>query len=103
MMKRLLALTCLLIWSHNAPAQNLVINNARIIDGTGNVITRGTVVVRDGKIVSVSAAANAAGGTVIDARGMTVMPGFIDSHRHVIQGDAAQWMKELASARMQEF
>ncbi len=104
-MKRLLAVIGLaLFWSQNGSAQNLVISNARIIDGKGNVINRGAVVVRDGKIVSVSTAANAAAGaTAIDARGMTVMPGFIDSHRHVIQGDATPWLKDLAVPRMQEF
>src|SRR5262249_57388015 len=49
-----------------------------------------------------------AGARQIDVRGMTVMPGFIDDHRHVIggsfpPGDPAQWMKEEAVARMQEF
>jgi imidazolonepropionase-like amidohydrolase len=85
-------------------AQGLVITNARIIDGNGNVIPQGSVVVRDGKIVSVSpGTANAQGAKVIDARGMTVMPGFIDAHRHVIQGEPNQWMKDLAVSRMQEF
>jgi hypothetical protein len=33
--------------------------NARILDGTGRVIERGSIVVRDGKIVAVSATAAA--------------------------------------------
>ena len=37
-----------------AMAQNLVITNAHIIDGTGKVIERGEVTVKDGRIVSVS-------------------------------------------------
>jgi imidazolonepropionase-like amidohydrolase len=86
------------------PAQNLVITNARILDGNGGVLERGTVAVRDGRIVSVgAAAANIPGARRIDARGLTVMPGFIDAHRHIIQGDPAQWMKEQAVPRMQEF
>jgi imidazolonepropionase-like amidohydrolase len=85
-------------------AQNLVITNAHIIDGNGGVIERGSVVVRDGRIVSVAEGiAKTAGSQLIDARGMTVMPGFIDSHRHVIDGDPAMWMKDLATPRMQEF
>ena len=43
-----------------AHAQNLTITNARILDGTGKVIDRGAVVVRDGKIASVSATSAAA-------------------------------------------
>jgi imidazolonepropionase-like amidohydrolase len=85
-------------------AQNLVINNARIIVGNGSVIESGTVVVRDGRIASVGAATAApAGARVIDARGMTLMPGFIDGHRHIIGGNAEQWLKDQAGPRMQEF
>ena len=78
--------------------------NARIIDGNGGVIPQGTIVVRDGRIVSVSEKPPAAAGALlIDASGMTVMPGFIDAHRHVMQGDGARWLEAEASARMQEF
>jgi imidazolonepropionase-like amidohydrolase len=87
-MKRLLAfgfLTCLLI--HALPAQDLAITNARIIAGNGTVINSGSIVVRGGKIVSVGlGAANAQGMKTIDAKGMSVMPGFIDAHRHVNTG-----------------
>jgi imidazolonepropionase-like amidohydrolase len=90
--------------STGAVAQNLVVTNARILDGTGKVIERGSVVVRDGKIASVSASATASDGTrVIDARGRTVMPGFIDAHRHVVQGNPAQWLEQRAPQQLQEF
>jgi enamidase len=111
-MKRLVALLALIYlassWSSastQAPAtQGLAITNARILDGRGGDIARGTVVVRDGKIVSVApGAASVPGARVIDAKGMTVMPGFIEAHRHVIRGNPAQWMKEEAVPRMQEF
>jgi imidazolonepropionase-like amidohydrolase len=85
-------------------AQNLVISNARIIVGNGSVIEAGTVVVRDGRIVSVGAATPApAGARQIDARGLTLMPGLIDGHRHIISGNADQWLKDQAAQRMQEF
>ena len=92
-------------WAFDADAQNLVVTNARIIDGTGRVIDRGSVVVQDGRIVSVAAGAVARvrGARVIDASGRTVVPGFIDAHRHVIRGDAAPWLASEAPARMQEF
>lgn len=81
----------------------LNITNARIIDGTGAVIDRGTVVVQDGKIVSVGETASALPGALeIDAGGLTLMPGFIDAHRHVIRGDPAQWMSEQAAIQMQD-
>ena len=85
-------------------AQDLAITNARVITGNGTVINSGSVVVRGGKIVSVGqVAANAQGLRVIDAKGMTVMPGFIDAHRHIINGNAEKWLKEEAVVRMQEF
>jgi imidazolonepropionase-like amidohydrolase len=88
-----------------AAAQNLVIVNARVIDGKGGVIERGSVVVRDGKIASVSAgaAATAAGAQRIDAQGRTLMPGFIDAHRHIVQGDGKEWLSKTGAAQLQEF
>ena len=85
-------------------AQDLVITNARIIVGNGTVIEQGSIVIRNGRIVSVAKdAAGAAGVRTIDARGMTAMPGFIDAHRHIIGGNPDQWLKEQATVRMQEF
>ena len=85
-------------------AQNLVVTNARILDGAGGVIERGSIVVRDGKILSVGPGTAVGGaGRVIDARGKTVMPGYIDAHRHLIQGNGDQWLKEQSAVRMQEF
>lgn len=88
----------------NLAAQDLVIANARIIVGNGQVIDQGSVVVRAGRIASVApGTATAQGAPIIDARGMTVVPGFIDAHRHIIQGNAEQWFKTRAAAAMQEF
>jgi imidazolonepropionase-like amidohydrolase len=88
-----------------AAAQNLVITNAKILDGTGKVVERGAVVVRDGRIASVAAGnpASVPGARVIDARGMTVMPGFIDAHRHPIPANTAEWLQKDAAAEMRAF
>ena len=68
-------------------AQDLTITNARIVVGNGNVVERGSIVVRAGKIVSVAAGEpSAASGKIIDAKGMSAMPGFIDAHRHINTG-----------------
>lgn len=84
--------------SSPAAAQDIAITNARIVVGSGQVIDSGTIVVRGGKIVSVTAgAAPTQGLKIIDAKGMSAMPGFIDGHKHVNTYDAAQ-MKSLIEA-----
>src|SRR4051812_4548690 len=88
-----------------ASAQNLVISNARIIVGDGQVIEKGAVVVKDGRIASVSAGAAtgaASGSTKINGAGMTVMAGFIDVHRHLIYGPPDRYFTEQAVDRMRE-
>ena len=108
-MKRLVTLTLLasllsLGSGQDLKAQDLVITNARIIDGNGGTIEQGSVVVRNGRIASVSAGDTRAPGLMeIDAQGMTLMPGFIDAHRHIMRGDADQWLNEQAEDRMQDF
>ena len=106
-MRRLLAFRILACWgvlacARGAAAQDLVFSNARIITGTGAVISRGSVVARAGRIVSVApgAAANApVNARTIDAKGMTVMPGFIDAHRHINTGpDEKAQMQQLLEA-----
>ena len=75
------------LFAQNVSAQDVAITNARVIVGNGTVIGSGTVIVRAGKIASVSAgAANTQGLKTIDAKGMSVMPGFIDAHRHINTG-----------------
>ena len=55
---------------YQAAAQDVAITNARVIVGTGAVIESGTIIVRGGKIASVSpGAAGTQGLRVIDARG----------------------------------
>jgi len=105
-MSRLVALVvvlCALVSVEDLAAQNLVIANARILTGTGAVIEQGSIVVRDGRIVSVGAGGSSAqGAQVIDARGMTALPGFIDAHRHVMGGNDDRWFKEQSVDRMRE-
>ena len=80
----LLAIACSSVIATAANAQNLVVTNARILDGAGGEIANGTIVVEGGVIRSVRAGAAPAGSAnVVDAGGRTVMPGFVDAHRHV--------------------
>lgn len=57
----------------------LAIQDARIVTVSGGVIEKGTVVVRDGIIAEVGAAAAVPKGAwVVDGKGLTVYPGLID-------------------------
>ena len=57
-----------------------VIRNARIVTVSGADIENGSVVIRDGKIEAVGASVNAPGGAqTIDGRGLSVYPGMIDA------------------------
>jgi urease alpha subunit len=97
------AAAVVLLIATGAGAQDLVITNARIIDGTGKVMSPGAVVVTGGKLACVGAcAATVAGVRVIDAGGKTVMPGLIDAHRHIVTG-GADWLDKTAPKEMQEF
>ena len=58
----------------------LAIRDARIVTVSGAVIERGTVVVENGRILSVGASAPVpAGAQVIDGEGLHVSPGFFDA------------------------
>lgn len=63
---------------------DLLIINARIVDGTGNPWYRGSVAVKGGKIARIGAidAGSVSAERVIDAHGNIVSPGFIDVHAH---------------------
>ena len=63
------------------PPFDLLITNARIVDGTGAPAVTGSVGVRSGRIAAVGAAAGPAT-RIIDAHGLVLAPGFIDPHSH---------------------
>jgi Tol biopolymer transport system component len=66
--------------------------NARLITmagerGVGPVIEQGTIVIKDRRIVAIGATGDVqipAGARVIDATGLTIMPGLVDTHYHAL-------------------
>jgi N-acyl-D-aspartate/D-glutamate deacylase len=62
-------------------AYDLLIKNGRIVDGSGMPAYRGDLGIRNGKVAEIGKLRGAAART-IDADGLVVAPGFIDTHCH---------------------
>ena len=79
----LILLASAAILSSQPNQAKLFIKNATIVPVVGERIEGGSILVEDGKIKAVGKALQApAGAQVIDATGMFVYPGFIDSYSH---------------------
>lgn len=61
---------------------DILIKNGRVIDGTGNPWLHSDVAVMGDKIVQVRPHINEEARCLIDAQGLVVAPGFIDTHTH---------------------
>ena len=76
-----------------------LIKNGQLIDGTGSPARRADVGITDGKIAAIGDLSAAQAGTVIDAAGKTVTPGFIDIHRHA---DAALFRPHFGELELKQ-
>jgi N-acyl-D-amino-acid deacylase len=65
---------------------DVLIRNARVLDGTGNPWFPADIAVQGGRIAAIGSLAEAQAATVIDASGKYVAPGFIDIHSHADDG-----------------
>lgn len=62
---------------------DILIRNARVVDGAGNPWFRADVGVKDGRIAAVGSLRGTTADRVVDAAGRVLAPGFIDVHTHV--------------------
>jgi len=62
---------------------DLVIRNARVVDGSGNPWFKADVAIKDGRIARIGRIGESDATNTIDARGQILAPGFIDVHTHV--------------------
>lgn len=69
---------------------HLVIRDGRLLDGTGTPWVRADVAISGGRIVAVGDLSGARATRTIDAAGLYVAPGFIDTHTHAGEGLASE-------------
>jgi len=80
----LLALGASHVYSQNS--YDILINNGRVIDGSGNPWYEADVAINGERIVRIGDLSSDTGSQVIDANGLIVAPGFIDPHTHALRG-----------------
>ena len=61
---------------------DVIIRNGKVLDGTGNDWFRADVALRGDRIAAVGDLSGASASVEIDATGLWVSPGFIDTHTH---------------------
>ncbi|MEI4488520.1 D-aminoacylase [Frigidibacter sp. MR17.14] len=64
------------------PQDDLILRNARLIDGSGAPSIEGDLAIRDGRITAIGQIGERRAAREIDLRGRALAPGFIDVHTH---------------------
>ena len=65
---------------------DIVIRNGRALDGSGNPWLLSDIAIRGGRIAAMGRLGTVTATRIIEARGLTVSPGFIDAHSHASGG-----------------
>ncbi|MBM3526661.1 MAG: D-aminoacylase [Alphaproteobacteria bacterium] len=68
--------------SEGSATSDLIIRNALLIDGTGAPCMRGDLAVKDDRIAAIGDLSRLKGSREIDAKGLALAPGFVDTHTH---------------------
>ena len=85
----------------------VVLTGASVIDGAGRPpLERAALLIRDGRIEAVGPAAGLAisdGATRIDVSGKTIIPGLVNAHAHLNDGDEALPLRERLLAQLRVY
>ena len=90
----LLATVLLSVAAGQQPAFDILIVNARVLDGSGNPWIRADIAIRGDRIAAVGNLTGATATTVIDAKDRYVAPGFMDVHSHAVGALAGAQLRE---------
>ena len=95
-----LLLCCSLLTSFavNAAEVDVLILNARVVDGTGSPWFRSDVAIDDGRVVAMGPALEVDAAETVDAAGRVLTPGFIDVHTHVESSERRAGLERLPRA-----
>lgn len=77
---------------------DILITNGKVLDGTGNPWYKTDIAIQGNQIVAMGELQNHTAKRIIDASGLYIAPGFIDTHSHAAGGLSTQ---ELSAARPQ--
>ena len=69
-----------------AESFDIVIRGGKVLDGTGNPWRYADIAIKDGRVVRMGRLGDVRADRTLDASGMFVTPGFIDTHSHAAEG-----------------
>ena len=81
----------------------LLLQNARLVIGDGNIFDRGSILIRESQIIAVSeslAIEFPEQTVVVNLEGKTIIPALIDAHAHLGYQGADSWGAEKYSAEL---
>ena len=85
----------LFVGALQAGGYDILIRDARVVDGAGNPWFRADVAIANGKIAAIGSLGDAKARRIIEAHGRVLAPGFIDVHTHVETTDAGGGIQEF--------
>ena len=86
----LVVIAGLLVLRAQEPRYDLIVKNARVVDGTGSPWFRGEIGIRGDQIAAIAPRIDAEASRIIDAANQVVTPGFVDIHVHALGGAVGQ-------------
>ncbi len=94
-MMMFLPLLFLFVGAPLAGGYDILIRDARVVDGVGNPWFRADVAIANGKIAAIGSLGDAKARRIIEAHGRVLAPGFIDVHTHVETTDAGGGIEKV--------